>query len=96
MILNEQTYKNSNRPYYIGRIKGYDRNKALHNNYFYLTTDLLYAIFYAGREGTIEEYRLKHGLKNCRTKDSADSGTAKRVPDCFVHYQLLSLCSVQD
>ena len=59
MILNEQTYKNLNRPYYIGRMKGYDRSKASHNNYFYLTTDLLYAIFYAGREGTIEEYRLK-------------------------------------
>ena len=29
-------------------------------------------------------------LKNCRTKDSADFGTVLRVPDCFVHYQLLS------
>lgn len=30
-------------------------------------------------------------LKNCRTKDSADSETVLRVPDCFVHYQLLSI-----
>ena len=35
-------------------------------------------------------------LKNCRTKDSAESGTSSRVPDCFVHYQLLGLSPVQD
>ena len=72
MILNEQTYKNLNGPYYIGRMKGYDRSKALHNNYFYLTTDLLYAIFYAGREGTIEEYRLKHGINIFNAKSEKD------------------------
>ena len=72
MILNEQTYKNLNRPYYIGRMKGYDRSKALHNNYFYLTTDLLYAIFYAGREGTIEEYRLKYGINIFNAKSKKD------------------------
>ena len=72
MILNEQTYKNLNRPYYIGRMKGYDRSRASHNNYFYLTTDLLYAIFYAGREGAVEEYRLKHGINIFNAKSKKD------------------------
>lgn len=62
MLLTEQLYKNLNRPYYVGRINNYDRTKSLHGNYFYLTTDLLYAIFYAGRNGFIEEYRLKQSI----------------------------------
>lgn len=69
MILNEQTYKNLNRPYYIGRMKGYDKSKALHK-LTYLTTDLKYAILYSKYDGYIEEYRLKSGINvfNARSK----------------------------
>lgn len=79
MILNEQTYKNLNRPYYIGRMKGYDRSKALHNNYFYLTTDLKYAILYSKYDGYVEEYRLKSGVNIFNAKSDKDYYTLRKA-----------------
>lgn len=79
MILNEQNYKNLNRPYYIGRMKDYDRNKALHNNYFYLTTDLKYAILYSKYDGYVEEYRLKKGINIFNAKSEKDYYTLRKA-----------------
>ena len=77
MILNEQTYKNLNRPYYIGRIKGYDRSKADFGKFFYLTTDLLYAIFYANKDGYVEEYRLRNNINIFNARSQKDYNTLR-------------------
>ena len=78
MILNEQTYKNLNRPYYIGRMKGYDKSKALYK-LTYLTTDLKYAILYSKYDGYVEEYRLKRGVNIFNAKSDKDYYTLRKA-----------------
>lgn len=79
MVLNEQTYNNLNRIYYVGRMKGYDRNKALHGNYFYLTTDLKYAILYSKFDGYVEKYRLKKGINIFNANSAKDYYTLRKA-----------------
>mgnify|MGYP003301697646 FL=1 len=60
-------------------MKGYDRSKALHNNYFYLTTDLKYAILYSKYDGYVEEYRLKSGVNIFNAKSGKDYYTLRKA-----------------
>lgn len=71
MILDEQKHKNLYRRYYQGRIKDYDSSKAIFKGWSYLTTQPIYAYFYAKDGGKVSEYVLKTGINvfnaNCDT-----------------------------
>lgn len=71
MILDEQKHKNLYRRYYQGRIKDYDSSKAAFKGWSYLTTQPIYAYFYAKEGGKVSEYVLKTGINvfnaNCDT-----------------------------
>lgn len=71
MILDEQKHKNLYRRYYQGRIKDYDSSKVAFKGWSYLTTQPIYAYFYAKDGGRVSEYVLKTGIDvfnaNCDT-----------------------------
>lgn len=71
MILDEQKHKNLYRRYYQGRIKDYDSSKAIFKGWSYLTTQPIYAYFYAKDGGKVNEFVLKTGINvfnaNCDT-----------------------------
>ena len=71
MILDEQKHKNLYRRYYQGRIKDYDSSKATFKGWSYLTTQPIYAYFYAKDGGMVSEFVLKTGIDvfnaNCDT-----------------------------
>lgn len=71
MILDEQKHKNLYRRYYQGRIKDYDSSKAIFKGWSYLTTQPIYAYFYAKDGGKVSEFVLKTGIDvfnaNCDT-----------------------------
>lgn len=71
MILDEQKHKNLYRRYYQGRIKDYDFSKASFKGWPYLTTQPIYAYFYAKDGGKVSEFVLKTGINvfnaNCDT-----------------------------
>lgn len=71
MILDEQKHKNLYRRYYQGRIKDYDSSKAIFKSWSYLTTQPIYAYFYAKDGGKVSEFVLKTGINvfnaNCDT-----------------------------
>lgn len=71
MILDEQKHKNLYRRYYHGRIKGYDSSKANFKGWSYLTTQPMYAYFYAKGGGRVSEFVLKNDIDvfnaNCDT-----------------------------
>lgn len=58
MIFKEQKHKNLNRKYYHGKIKDFQEDKKVYEE-FYLTTKKEYAFPYACRGGVVEEYQLK-------------------------------------
>lgn len=74
MILTEQQYENLNRRYFHGAKNGRIVKDDALFDYFYLSTDFLYAATYAcisGREKSkVFEFRLKEGLNifNARSK----------------------------
>lgn len=74
MILTEQQYENLNRRYFHGAKNGRIVKEDALFDYFYLSTDFLYAATYAcisGREKSkVFEFRLKEGLNifNARSK----------------------------
>lgn len=74
MILTEQQYENLNRRYFHGAKSGRVVKEDALFDYFYLSTDFLYAATYAcisGREKSrVFEFRLKEGLNifNARSK----------------------------
>lgn len=71
MILDEQEHKNLYRRYYQGRIKDYDSSKAAFKGWSYLTTQPIYAYFYAKDGGRVSEFVLKNDIDvfnaNCDT-----------------------------
>lgn len=71
MILDEQKHKNLYRRYYQGRIKDYDSSKAIFKGWSYLTTQPIYAYFYAKDGGNVSEFVLKTDIDvfnaNCDT-----------------------------
>lgn len=71
MILDEQKHKNLYRKYYQGRMNGYDKSKSLFKGWSYLTTQPIYAYFYAKNDGIVNEYVLRKGIDvfnaNCDT-----------------------------
>lgn len=75
MILTEQHYENLNRRYFHGAKNGRIVKDDALFDYFYLSTDFLYAATYAcisGREKSkVFEFRLKEGLNifNARSKN---------------------------
>lgn len=70
MILTEQELKKYKRPYFQGREKNYNRDKAYFKNRDFLTTNFIYAAFYAKKDGVITEYDLKENINifNARCK----------------------------
>ena len=70
MILTEQELKKYKRPYFQGREKNYNRDKAYFQNKDFLTTNFIYAAFYAKKDGIITEYDLNENINifNARCK----------------------------
>lgn len=98
MVLNEQTYSNFYRTYYIGRQKGYDRNKATHKKAIYLTTNLTYAIVYAKLTGYIEEYHLREEINvfNARSEKDYYNLRRKLLSDSLLNIFTSKLDSLKD
>lgn len=76
MILTEQQYENLNRKYFHGAKSGRIVKEDALFDYFYLSTDFLYAATYAclsGRENSkVFEFRLKEGLNIFNARSKAD------------------------
>jgi len=71
MLLDELVYKN-HRAYYFGRRNDYDRNKAKFSDWYFLTNNVLYAIFYSGLDGYILECYIEKPLNIFNAKCSTD------------------------
>lgn len=78
MILDEQKHKNLYRRYYQGRIKDYDSSKAAFKGWSYLTTQPMYAYFYAKDGGRVGEFVLKNGINVFNAKCDTDFYKLKR------------------
>lgn len=74
---SEQLLTNKSRTYYSGKIKDYDRGKALHTDFVYLTTNPVYAAFYAKQDGIIESYNLKSSVSIFNARSEKDYYTLR-------------------
>jgi hypothetical protein len=83
MLISEQKYTNKNRIYYRG-LKAKDLSKKGFEE-IYLTTDIVYALSYAGINGLIEVYRLKDTSNIFNMRSKTDEANLKKF--CQSHYQ---------
>ena len=91
MILDEQVYKN-HRAYYFGRRKDYDRSKAMFNDWYFLTNNVLYAVFYSGLDGYISECYIEKPLNIFNAKCLTDyNKLEKYITENNIKLSLLDL-----
>lgn len=70
--LKEQMHKNLYRSYFRGQRSDYTEELSLFKDIKFYTTNPLYAIFYAKKDGIISEYKLKNKVNIFNIKSNTD------------------------
>lgn len=70
--LKEQMHKNLYRSYFRGQRPDYSEELSIFKDVKFYTTRPLYALYYAGKDGVVSEYRLKSEVNIFNAKSKAD------------------------
>lgn len=72
MKLSEQWHKNLKRSYFRGEQPDYSEGLSLFKDIKFYSVNPLYAIFYAGKNGIVSEYKLKEKVNIFNAKSNTD------------------------
>lgn len=96
MKYEEQLYKNLNRVYYHGKIKNYNGEKRFDKELTYLTTDFMYALWYAKKDGCIESYTLKKPINIFNSRSAKDFDKLISLNSSIMHFSQKVLYRLKD